>query len=98
MGRKKKVIVEEIFEEEVLDEENEDDDLDLDLDAPINIDDKEEIESLDSIKKRLEKVGKQQGYLAQEEIFESISHLDLTDDDLDSVINYFKGKNIEIIS
>ena len=98
MGRKKKIIEEEIIEE--LDYEEEFDDSDDDfLDAPIQTaDDKDEIESLESIKKRLEKVGKQQKYLSHEEILESIAHLDLTDDDTDSLITYFKSKNIDVIS
>ena len=98
MGRKKKIIEEEIIEELDYDEEFDDSDDDF-LDAPIQTaDDKDEIESLESIKKRLEKVGKQQKYLSHEEILESIAHLDLTDDDIDSIITYFKSKNIDVIS
>ncbi len=59
-----------------------------------NLDD--EYESLDSIKKRLEKQGKQKGYIAQEDIFDATSHLDLSDEEFDSLINYFKSKNIQI--
>ncbi len=102
MGRKKKVIEEEIVETNDFYDEDEDEEDENDgiyMDAPIDtIDDKDEIESLDSIKKRLEKIGKQQKYLSQEEILEAVEHLDLTDDDLDSLITYFKSKNIEIIS
>ena len=96
---RKKVIEEEIVElEEDYDEDYEDFEDDL-MDAPItNIDDKDEIETLDQIKKRLEKVGKQQKYLSHEEILDATSHLDLTDDDIDSIITYFKTKNIEVIS
>ena len=96
---RKKVIEEEIVElEEDYDEDYEDFEDDL-MDAPItNIDDKDEIETLDQIKKRLEKVGKQQKYLSHEEILDATSHLDLTDDDIDSIITYFKAKNIEVIS
>ena len=96
---RKKVIEEEIVElEEDYDEDYDDFEDDL-MDAPItNIDDKDEIETLDQIKKRLEKVGKQQKYLSHEEILDATSHLDLTDDDIDSIITYFKTKNIEVIS
>ena len=96
---RKKVIEEEIVElEEDYDEDYDDFEDDL-MDAPItNIDDKDEIETLDQIKKRLEKVGKQQKYLSHEEILDATSHLDLTDDDIDSIITYFKAKNIEVIS
>lgn len=96
---RKKVIEEEIVElEEDYDEDYDDFEDDL-MDAPItNVDDKDEIETLDQIKKRLEKVGKQQKYLSHEEILDATSHLDLTDDDIDSIITYFKAKNIEVIS
>ena len=96
---RKKVIEEEIVElEEDYDEDYDDFEDDL-MDAPItNVDDKDEIETLDQIKTRLEKVGKQQKYLSHEEILDATSHLDLTDDDIDSIITYFKAKNIEVIS
>lgn len=60
--------------------------------------DDEPIESLESIKKRLEKKGKAAKYLNQEDIFEATAQLDLSEDDLDSLILYFKDKGIEIIS
>lgn len=60
--------------------------------------DDEPIESLDSIKKRLEKKGKAAKYLNQEDIFEATAQLDLSEDDLDSLILYFKDKGIEIVS
>ncbi len=55
------------------------------------------IESLDSIKKRLEKKGKGVGYLNQEDIFEATAQLDLSEDDLMSLMTYFKDKGIEVI-
>ena len=60
--------------------------------------DEEVIESLDSIKKKLEKKGKNSGYLNQEDIFEATSHFDLSEDDLDNLITYFKDKGIDVIS
>ena len=54
-------------------------------------DELEEFESLDAIKKRLEKTAKANGkYLTFEEIEEAVSHLDLSDADLyiNAVIHY----------
>lgn len=87
MPRKKTEIIEEEF-----DEENEE------INESDYINDDEVIESLDSIKKRLEKKGKKEGSLNQEDIFEAVAQLDLSDDDLDSLIQYFKDKKIEVIS
>lgn len=87
MPRKKTEIIEEEF-----DEENEE------INESDYINDDEVIESLDSIKKRLEKKGKKEGSLNQEDIFEAVAQLDLSDDDLDNLIQYFKDKKIEVIS
>lgn len=76
--------------------ETEEDEI-VENDIPMDPSD-DEIESLDSIKKRFEKQGKQSGYLNQEDIMDATSHLDLTDNDLEDLINYFKSKNIEIIA
>ncbi len=65
-------------------------------DAPIVIE--EEIESLETIKKRLEKKGKSVGYIDQEDVFDAISHLDLSDEDTEKLIEYFKSKGIEVSS
>jgi len=60
--------------------------------------DLEEYESLDSIKKRLEKTAKANGkYLTFGEIDEAVSHLDLSDGEVEDLVNYFKSKKIEII-
>ena len=56
------------------------------------------IESFDSIKKRLEKKGKQAGVLEQDEIIEAFSQLDVTDDDIDGLITYFKDKKINVLT
>ena len=58
----------------------------------------EAIESLDSIKKRLEKQGKKDGSLNQEDILDAVAQLDLSDEDLESLIQYFKDKKIDVIS
>ncbi len=60
--------------------------------------DDEPIETLDSIKKRLEKKGKSSGFLNQEDIFDATAQLDLSEEDLDSLISYFKEKGIEVVS
>ena len=63
-----------------------------------NDDELEEFESLDAIKKRLEKAAKANGkYLTFEEIEEAVSHLDLSDSDLEHLVDYFKSKKIEVI-
>ena len=53
----------------------------------------EEYESLDAIKKRLEKTAKANGkYLTFGEIDEAISHLDLSDSEVENLVEYFKSK------
>ena len=89
MGRKKKEIIEEILdeEEELLDE------------SPVMVADEiETVESLETIKKRFEKKGSKEGTINQEDIFDAVSHLDLDDEELDKLIQYFKDKKIEVIS
>ena len=87
---------EEIEEIEELDEEEE-----ILDDSPVDISDddaNDKIETLDQVKKRLEKQGKKDGSLYQTDIFDATSHLDLSDDDIESLLTYFKSKKIEIIS
>ena len=89
MGRRKK----EIIEEELFDEEE------LMDESPVIVSDEiETVESLDSIKKRFEKKGHKEGAINQEDIFEAVAHLDLNDEELDKLIQYFKDKKIEVIS
>lgn len=58
----------------------------------------EEFESLDAIKKRLEKTAKANGkYLTFGEIDEAISHLDLSDSEVEGLVEYFKSKKIEVV-
>ena len=49
-------------------------------------DDDEEIVSLESIKKRFLKKGKEQGYINTEDIMEATSHLDLSDEDFEDFV------------
>ena len=59
----------------------------------------EEIESLDSIKKRLLKKAKADGnVIEQGEIQDSIQHLDLSDEDTEGLMEFFKKNKIEVIS
>ena len=58
----------------------------------------EEYETLDAIKKRLEKTAKANGkYLTFGEIDDAISHLDLSDAEVEDLVNYFKSKKIEVV-
>ncbi|MGM9857725.1 MAG: RNA polymerase sigma factor RpoD [Bacilli bacterium] len=57
-----------------------------------------EVESFESIKKRLEKKGKQAGELDQDEIMEALSQIDVSDEEMENLINYFKEKKINVIS
>lgn len=78
-----------------------DDEEELLDDSPVEITDEDpsdKLETFDQIKKRLEKEGKKNGSLYQADIFDATSHLDLTDDDIESLLNHFKSKKIEIIS
>ena len=56
----------------------------------------EEFETLDEIKERLVKKGQEEGSLNQEDIFDSVAHLDLSDDEMNDLINYFASKKINI--
>ena len=91
----KKKNYEELEEIEELDEEEELDD------TPVEISDddaNDKLETFDQIKKRLEKEGKKDGSLFQADIFDATAHLDLSDEDIESLLSYFKSKKIEIIS
>ena len=81
----KEEIVEE--EEEIIDD--------------IIIDDEEEddgIVGLEAIKKRFLKKGKEEGSIDSGELMDATSHLELSDEDLEALMNFFKENNIEIES
>lgn len=82
--------------DEELDEEEEDEDIVVD-ELP-NIDDDDSIETLEEIKKRFEKKGKSAGYIPQEDIFEATAHLDLSDDELENLLLYFKNRGINVVA
>ena len=67
-------------------------------DVLFNDDDDGEVESFETIKKRLEKKGKQAGELDQDEIMEALSQIDVSDEEMENLINYFKEKNINVIT
>src|SRR5574344_1556545 len=57
-----------------------------------------EIEGLNSIKVRFLKKGKQAGYIDQGDIMDATSHLDLTDEQFEELITYFKDNKIDVVS
>ncbi len=100
MAKTKKTELEnEELENDLPEDEEEFDDEDEELeDENYSNPEDEAIESLDSIKKRLEKQGKKDGSLNQEDILDAVAQLDLSDEDLESLIQYFKDKKIDVIS
>ncbi|HBX24867.1 MAG TPA: hypothetical protein DEF61_01050, partial [Firmicutes bacterium] len=61
------------------------------------IDDEEEaIVSLETIKKKFLKKGKKDGYINTGDVLEETSHLDLSEDDFEKLIDFFKANKIEI--
>ena len=64
----------------------------------LELDELEEYETLDAVKKRLEKKAKASGkYLVFSEIDEAVAHLDLNEQAVESLIDFFKAKKIEVI-
>ena len=58
----------------------------------------EEELTLESVRKDLEKSAKKSGnFLSYEEIVDAVSPLDLTDKQLEDLVNYFKSKKIEVV-
>lgn len=77
-------------------EEDEDELLD---DSPVEIvDEVDDSETLDQIKKRFEKIGKAEKQISQEELLDATAHLDLSDEDIQSLMEYYKNKGIEVVS
>lgn len=56
------------------------------------------IKSLDTIKKQFVKKGKSAGFIHQEDVMEATSKLDLSDEDFEALIAYFKDNKIKVIS
>jgi RNA polymerase primary sigma factor len=59
-------------------------------------DEDEEIETLDDIKKRFEKKAQLEGYIVQDELFDAIEHLELSDNDTENLLTYFKQKKVDV--
>jgi len=65
---------------------------------PVIIADDDEIETLDDIKKRIVKTSKARGYIDMSDVLDETSHLELADEDLESLIVFFKEKGIQVIA
>ncbi len=61
-------------------------------------DEEDEIEGLEAIKKRFLKKGKEEGSIDVGELMDATSHLDISDEDLESLMNFFKENHIEMES
>jgi RNA polymerase primary sigma factor len=61
------------------------------------IEEEEEIETLEAIKKRFQKKAETEGSISQDELFDAIEHLDLNDEDTEKLVLFFKNKGIEVI-
>ena len=71
----------------------------VELDDELNLEDDDNIEDLESIKKKLVARAKQNNNeIEQAEISDSIQHLDMTDEDMTDLMNYFVDKGIKVIS
>ena len=92
----------ELEEEEIFDEDEDDFDSDEYSDIPnikVDADDFEvKDETLDQIKKRFLEIGKKEKSIQQEDLLEAAAHLDLSDEDIESLIEFFKNKNIKVES
>ena len=92
----------ELEEEEIFDEDDDDFDSDVYSDIPnikVDADDFEvKDETLDQIKKRFLEIGKKEKSIQQEDLLEATAHLDLSDEDIESLIEFFKNKNIKVES
>jgi RNA polymerase primary sigma factor len=60
-------------------------------------DDADEIETLEKIKIRFQKKGEGVGYISQDELYDAIEHLELSDDDTEKLLAHFKEKGIDVI-
>jgi RNA polymerase primary sigma factor len=56
------------------------------------------IKSLETIKKNFVKKGKAAGYINQEDVMEATSKLDLSDEEFEALIAYFKDNKIKVVS
>ena len=56
----------------------------------------QDLETLEQIKERLLKKGQEEGHLDQKEIFEATNHLELSDIDIENLLEYFADNNVDI--
>ena len=56
----------------------------------------QDLETLEQIKERLLKKGQEEGHLDQKEIFDATNHLELSDIDIENLLEYFADNNIDI--
>ena len=102
MGKEKFMKKRELEKETTFDEDDDDFDSDEYSDIPnvkVDADDFEvKEETLDEIKKRFLEIGKKEKSIQQEDLLEATAHLDLSDEDIESLIEYFKNKNIKVES
>ncbi len=62
------------------------------------VDEEDDIETVESIKKKLIKRAKEEGEIEQAEIAEAFERYDLTDEDVENMIEEFRKKGINVIS
>ena len=55
-------------------------------------------ESLDEVKKRFEKIGKSAGEIYISDLFEAVAHLDLTDEENEKLLNFFRNQKINLVA
>jgi RNA polymerase primary sigma factor len=60
--------------------------------------DEETIKSIETIKKDFLKKGKANGSIEQDDVMDATSKLDLTDDEFESLIDYFRENKIKVVS
>ncbi|MDD4123498.1 MAG: RNA polymerase sigma factor RpoD [Erysipelotrichales bacterium] len=61
----------------------------------IDIDTKE---SLEEVKKRFEKMGKSTGEIYISDLFEAVAHLDLTDEENEKLLDFFRNQKINLVA
>ncbi len=98
MGRKRKDEIEELEDEEVELGEDEEELDEIPLDLKDTTADDDDQETLDQIKKRFEKQGKEEKSISKEELLDACAHLDLSDKEINDLLGYFEKKKINIVS
>ena len=98
MGRKRKDEIEELEDEEVELGEDEEELDEIPLDLKDTTADDDDQETLDQIKKRFEKQGKEEKSISKEELLDACAHLDLSDKEINDLLGYFEKKKIKIVS